>query len=119
MSYQHETNTNSQIIKWWQEHKKSFPILARIAKDILAVPASSVASESAFSAGRRVLDEKRSRLTPESIQICVCKKDWDQAERRTQGLKEDEDDEDDPVMILESSTDDAASGDDDATNMGG
>ena len=119
MSYQHETNNSFQIIKWWQEHQKSFPILARIAKDILAVPASSVASESAFSAGRRVLDEKRSRLTPESIQICVCKKDWDQAERRTQGLKQDEDDEDDPVMILESSTDDAASGDDDATNMGG
>lgn len=119
LSYQHETNNSFQIIKWWQEHQKSFPILARIAKDILAVPASSVASESAFSAGRRVLDEKRSRLTPESIQICVCKKDWDQAERRTQGLKQDEDDEDDPVMILESSTDDAASGDDDATNMGG
>ncbi|KAL2938773.1 putative AC9 transposase, partial [Bienertia sinuspersici] len=37
---------------------QSFPILARIAKDILTIPASTIAFESAFSASRRVLDEK-------------------------------------------------------------
>ncbi|KAL2942301.1 putative AC transposase [Bienertia sinuspersici] len=46
-------------------------VLARIAKDILAILASIIASESAFSAGRRVLDEKRSRLSSESIDMCV------------------------------------------------
>ncbi|KAL2935457.1 putative AC9 transposase [Bienertia sinuspersici] len=40
-----------------------FPVLARIAKDILTIPASTIASESAFSTSRRVLDEKRSRLS--------------------------------------------------------
>ena len=74
-----------------KEKSVKFPILSRIAKDILAIPASTIASESAFSAGRRVLDEKRSRLAPHSIQICVCKKDWDQAEIRTQGLRNDDD----------------------------
>ena len=55
----------------------NFPILSRIAKDILVIPASTIASESAFSTSRRVLNDKRSRFAPHAIQICVCKKDWD------------------------------------------
>ncbi|KAL2930648.1 putative AC transposase, partial [Bienertia sinuspersici] len=70
LSYQHETEENFHIIKWWKNHSSKFPVLARIAKDILAIPASTIASESAFSAGRRVLDEKRSRLSSESIEMC-------------------------------------------------
>ncbi|KAL2904034.1 putative AC transposase [Bienertia sinuspersici] len=35
-----------------------FPVLPRIAKDILGIPASTIAFKSAFSASRRVLDEK-------------------------------------------------------------
>ncbi|XP_057518601.1 uncharacterized protein LOC130799505 isoform X2 [Amaranthus tricolor] len=93
------------ILEWWKEKSVKFLILSRIAKDILAIPASTIASESAFSAGRRVLDEKRSRLAPKSIQICVCKKDWDQAEIRTQGLRndDDQDDDDDPWMMMDTS----------------
>ena len=103
LSYQFETNDDFRIITWWKHHAIQFPILARIAKDILAIPASTIASESAFSAGRRVLDEKRSRLHPDSIEMCVCKKDWDQADKRLQGLRKDDDDEDDPWMIMDSS----------------
>ncbi|CAO2842752.1 unnamed protein product [Amaranthus hypochondriacus] len=89
--------SNYDILEWWKEKSIKYPILSRIAKDILAIPASTVASESAFSAGKRVLDEKKSRLAPHSIQICVCKKDWDQAEVRMQGLKNDDDqEEEDP-----------------------
>ncbi|KAL2935017.1 putative AC transposase, partial [Bienertia sinuspersici] len=82
-----ETEENFHIIQWWKNHSSKFPVLVRIAKDILAIPASTIASESAFSAGRRVLDEKRSRLSSESIEICVCKKDWDQAGREHKDLK--------------------------------
>ncbi|KAL2892624.1 putative AC transposase, partial [Bienertia sinuspersici] len=64
---------------WWKNHFAKFPVLARIAKDILTIPTSTIPSESAFSAGRRVLDEKRSCLDSQSIEMCVCKKDWDQA----------------------------------------
>ncbi|KAL2937351.1 putative AC9 transposase, partial [Bienertia sinuspersici] len=85
-----------------------FPVLARIARDILAIPASTIASESAFSAGKRVLDEKRYRLSFESIEMSVCKKDWDQAEKGTQGLKEEEEDEDDPWMTIDTSDSDGS-----------
>ncbi|KAL2927578.1 putative AC9 transposase [Bienertia sinuspersici] len=47
------------IIQWWKNHSSNFPVLARIAKDILAIPSSTISPESAFSAGRRVLDEKK------------------------------------------------------------
>ncbi|KAL2941044.1 putative AC transposase [Bienertia sinuspersici] len=110
LTYQFETEENFHIIEWWKNHSSKFPVLARIAKDILAIPASTIASESAFSAGRRVLDEKRSRLSSESIEMCVCKKDWDQAEKRTQGLKEEDEEEDDPWMTLDTS-DSCGSGD--------
>ncbi|KAL2922824.1 putative AC transposase, partial [Bienertia sinuspersici] len=70
LTYQFETEENFHIIEWWKNHSSKFPVLARIAKDILAIPASTIASESAFSAGRRVLDEKRSRLSSESIEMC-------------------------------------------------
>jgi hypothetical protein len=37
------------ILMWWMANATKYPILVCIAKDLLAIPASSVASESAFS----------------------------------------------------------------------
>ena len=37
------------ILQWWSLHSSKYPVLSRIARDILAVPASVVPSESAFS----------------------------------------------------------------------
>ena len=105
LCHQFEFQEDHEILKWWRQKSGKFPILAKIAKDILAIPASTIASESAFSAGIRVLDEKRSRLAPDTIQMCVCKKDWDQAEQRTQGLRNDDDQEDDdPLMLMDTDT---------------
>ena len=47
-----------------------------MAADILAVPISTVASESTFSAGGRVIDEFRSKLNEESIEALICGGDW-------------------------------------------
>ena len=93
------------MLQWWRGKERQFPIFARIARDILAISTSTVASESAFRAGRRVLDDKRSHRVPESIEICACKKDWDQADCRTQGLKKNDDqDDDDPFMLFNMET---------------
>ena len=53
---------NFNILEWWKEKSIKFLILSRIAKDSLSIPASTVASKSAFSAGKRILDDKRSRF---------------------------------------------------------
>ncbi|WRX28025.1 HAT [Theobroma cacao] len=53
-----------------------FPILAAIARDVLVVPLSTVALESAFSTGGCVLDAYRSSLTPKVVQTLICAQDW-------------------------------------------
>ncbi|KAL6596654.1 hypothetical protein ACP70R_047297 [Stipagrostis hirtigluma subsp. patula] len=49
------------ILQHWKMHSTRLPILSCMARDLLAVPASSVASESAFSTGERVISDYRSR----------------------------------------------------------
>ncbi|KAF7123687.1 hypothetical protein RHSIM_Rhsim12G0124900 [Rhododendron simsii] len=67
------------ILAWWKKTEKTFPILSIMARDLLTPPVSSVASESAFSAGNRVLDERRSRLAPDILDCLICLKDWEDA----------------------------------------
>ncbi|GKA81575.1 zinc finger BED domain-containing protein RICESLEEPER 2 [Tanacetum coccineum] len=52
-----------------------FPVLSRMAMDILSVQATSVASESTFSISGRVLSIRRTRLTSASLEMCMCLKD--------------------------------------------
>jgi hypothetical protein len=71
-----------EILSWWKTHQEVYPILAVLARDVLAIQASTVASESAFSAGGRVIDPFCSRLEPEMVEALVCAKDWVAASRR-------------------------------------
>ncbi|KAL2235955.1 UNVERIFIED_CONTAM: Zinc finger BED domain-containing protein RICESLEEPER 2 [Sesamum indicum] len=67
---------NFSIIEWWKVHTPRFPILARLARDVLAMPISTVVSESAFSTGGRIIDEFRLSLTPKMAQALICCQDW-------------------------------------------
>ena len=50
------------ILNWWKANGVRYPTLQLIARDILAIPVSTVASESAFSTSGRVVSTYRSRL---------------------------------------------------------
>jgi hypothetical protein len=52
------------ILAWWKNKREQYPILSQIARDVMAIQVSTVASESAFSAAGRVVDPYRSRLDP-------------------------------------------------------
>ncbi|KAH9757644.1 polypyrimidine tract-binding protein [Citrus sinensis] len=47
------------ILSWWKTNANMYPTLARIARDILAIPITTVASESAFSTSGRVVSPHR------------------------------------------------------------
>ncbi|KAL0379045.1 UNVERIFIED_CONTAM: putative AC transposase [Sesamum radiatum] len=59
------------ITKWWKLHMPRFPILARLARDVLAMPISTVALESAFNTAGRIIDDFRASLTPKMAQALI------------------------------------------------
>ncbi|CAN1337962.1 Zinc finger BED domain-containing protein RICESLEEPER 2 [Linum perenne] len=64
------------VLGWWKAVVHKFPVLSVMAKDILAVPISTVASESCFSTGGRVLNDFRSSLAPQMVEALICAEDW-------------------------------------------
>ncbi|KAL2524709.1 Zinc finger BED domain-containing protein DAYSLEEPER [Abeliophyllum distichum] len=75
---------NFDILKWWKQHQRSYPILSKIARDLLTPPVSTVALEAALSISGRVLSHIRSRLKADILESLLCLKDWDDAELRIQ-----------------------------------
>nr|GEW16004.1 zinc finger BED domain-containing protein RICESLEEPER 2-like [Tanacetum cinerariifolium] len=57
------------VLGFWKAKETTFPVLSRMAMDIISVQATSVASESAFSTSGRVLSIRRTRLTPASLEM--------------------------------------------------
>ena len=70
------TSAPFDILQYWKTSCTTYPILARMARDMLAVPASTVASESAFSSGEKVISAYRSRLTSKTVEALICLQDW-------------------------------------------
>ncbi|KAD5802445.1 hypothetical protein E3N88_13805 [Mikania micrantha] len=75
---------NFDILAWWKQKETHFPILCAMARDLLSVQVSTVASESAFSLSGRVLSIRRTGLTPASLEMCICLKDHLDAMERVQ-----------------------------------
>ena len=50
----------------------------------MAMPASTVAVEQAFSQGGNILGHKRTQLKPEKLEMQVCIQDWIRAAERKQ-----------------------------------
>lgn len=70
------------VLSWWKFNAAKFPVLAEIAKDVLAMQVSSVASESAFSTSGRIIDSYRSCLTHYMVEVLMCSEQWLKADIR-------------------------------------
>ncbi|KAI8550331.1 hypothetical protein RHMOL_Rhmol06G0097100 [Rhododendron molle] len=64
------------ILMWWKNNSVRYNVLSQVARDVLAFPVSTVASESAFSTGGRILDPFRSSLSPAMVEMLVCGQNW-------------------------------------------
>jgi hypothetical protein len=68
------------IIQWWKVGGLKYPTLRKIARDVLAIPVTTVASESVFSTGGRIISPHRSRLAPSMVQALMCMQAWSRAD---------------------------------------
>ncbi|KAF7124402.1 hypothetical protein RHSIM_Rhsim12G0109500 [Rhododendron simsii] len=80
------------ILAWWKSNGLKYPILQAIARDVLAVPVSTVASESSFSTSGRVVSPSRNRLHPKTLEALMCTQSWlaalENEEMTTETVKE-------------------------------
>nr|GEX87901.1 zinc finger BED domain-containing protein RICESLEEPER 2-like [Tanacetum cinerariifolium] len=83
------------ILNWWKVNSLKFPILSQVVAHVLGIPIPTVASESAFSTGGRVIDQFRSSLTPKTVEALICAQDWIRSTPTDIGLQ------DMPVNVLE------------------
>ena len=58
--------------------------------DVLVVPISTVASESTYSSGGRILDPFRSSLSPRMVRALICPEDWCQVKMSSTKMSVDE-----------------------------
>lgn len=54
---------------WWRGHASEMPHLARVARKLLCIPATSVPSERLSSASGHIVSPRRSLLKPDKVNI--------------------------------------------------
>ena len=62
--FDHNTHMDLDILEYWESHCGRFPELSLMARDIMSIPITTIASESAFSIGGQILDKYHSCLLP-------------------------------------------------------
>ena len=67
---------NFEVLDWWKKNNDRFPLMGRMARDFLGIPASSAPAERLFSAADNFMDTKRNRLSAESFRFCLCLQSW-------------------------------------------
>ncbi|PMD40291.1 hypothetical protein L207DRAFT_399823, partial [Hyaloscypha variabilis F] len=53
-----------------------FPIITQIARDYLAIPATSTPSERVFSMAGNLVSKKRTRISSENVRYVLCLRSW-------------------------------------------
>lgn len=66
-----EPPSDLDCLAWWRENERYYPVIAKMAKDILPMQPSAVETERVHSGGRVVTNWNQSRMGPQSIAASV------------------------------------------------
>ncbi|BAT04236.1 Os08g0198400 [Oryza sativa Japonica Group] len=70
-------NDSFDILKWWKDNSAAYPSLAKMARDILAIPGCAVSAESAFNDDSDHRAELfNGKLGPETTEALICAQSW-------------------------------------------
>ena len=69
--YRNAVVTIPNPLHWWKSYEALFPKLAPLARKYLAIPASEVPSERAFSAAGQVVTKRRASLDPNTVDAII------------------------------------------------
>ena len=71
-----EPPLDKPILKWWKENQSLLPTLSKIAKDYLAIPATSAPSERLLSEAGNLISLKRVGLSGDSVEANMILQSW-------------------------------------------
>lgn len=64
-------NLTQNPLAWWKSNQNSYPLLARLAKSLLCIPATSVPSERVFSTAGDIVTQQRSNIKSKHVDILI------------------------------------------------
>ena len=67
---------DTDILSYLQAREQEFPIISQIARDHLAIPSTSAASECVFSCSSDLISKKRNQLGGDNIRRLMCMRNW-------------------------------------------
>ena len=58
-------------LKWWRKNEHRYPVLSKVARKYLGIPASSVPCERLFSSAGRIISKQRALLKPDTAEMMI------------------------------------------------
>ena len=77
-------DVESNILQCWRNHKLTYQVLSILTCDVLSIPVLPVSPESVFSQAGRILEERRTNLTPDLMKTLIIVNDGELARMRAQ-----------------------------------
>lgn len=67
-----DQDTNFDLLGWWKENRSRYPVLSRMARDLLAVPACAYSVKESLRIDLSALYG----VSPQFAEAVICSKNW-------------------------------------------